>query len=51
MRDAYGNIMEDFVVDLSKVVNTPVMDEEDLAINQEIDKASSDLDALLSGWN
>lgn len=51
MRDAYGNIMEDFVVDFSNVVNTPSMDEEDLAINQEIDKASSDLDDLLSGWN
>lgn len=51
MRDAYENIMEDFVVDFSNVVNTPVIDEKDLAINQEIDKASSDLDALLSGWN
>ena len=51
MRDAYGNIMEDFVVDFSNIVNTPSMDEEDLAINREIDKANSDLDDLLSGWN
>ena len=43
--------MEDFVVDFSNIVNTPSMDEEDLAINREIDKANSDLDDLLSGWN
>lgn len=51
MRDAYGNIMEDFVVDFSNIVNTPSMDEEDLAINKEIDKANSALDDLLSALN
>lgn len=51
MRDAYGNIMEDFVEDFSKVVNTSVIDEEDVTINKEISKASDDLDDLLADWS
>lgn len=51
MRDAYGNIMEDFVEDFSEVVNTSVIDEEYITNNKEIDKASNDLDDLLAGLN
>lgn len=51
MKDAYGNIMEDFVEDFSESVNTSVIDEEDVTTNKEIDKASNDLDDLLSGLN
>lgn len=47
MRDAYANIMEDFVEDFPEVVNMSVIDEEDVSTNEEIDKASSDLDDLL----
>ncbi|WP_346929625.1 cation diffusion facilitator family transporter [Clostridium sp.] len=50
MRDAYGNIMEDFVEDFSAVVNTSVIDKEDVTTNKEIDKASDDLDDLLADW-
>ncbi len=50
MRDAYGNIMEDFVEDFSEVVNILVIDEEDVTTNKEIDKASDDLDDLLADW-
>lgn len=50
MKDAYGNIMEDFVGDLSEVVNITIIDEEDITINREIDKASDDLDDLLADW-
>jgi hypothetical protein len=51
MKDAYGNIMEDFVEDFSEVVNTLVIDEEDVTTNKEIDKVSNDLDDLLAGLN
>lgn len=47
MRDAYGNIMDDFVEDFSDIVEPQVIDEEDVAINEEADKASDDLDDLL----
>lgn len=49
MKDAYRNIMEDFVEDFSENVNTSVIDEEDLITNKEIDKISNDLDDLLKG--
>lgn len=49
MKDAYGNIMEDFVEDFSESVYTSVIDEEDVITNKEINKASNDLDDLLSG--
>lgn len=51
MKDAYGNIMEDFVDDFSEDVNTLVIDEEDVITNQDIDKTSKDLDNLLAGLN
>lgn len=49
IRDAYENIMEDFVEDFSESVYTSVIDEEDVTINKEIDKTSNDLDDLLDG--
>lgn len=51
MKDAYGNIMEDFVEDLSESVNTSVINEKDVTTNKKIDKASNDLDNLLAGLN
>lgn len=51
MKDAYGNIMEDFVEDFSEGVNTSIIDEEDVTTNKEIDKASNDLDDLLAYLN
>lgn len=51
MRDAYGNIMEDFVEDFSDVIEPQIIDEEDVATNEEIDKVSDDLDDLLSALN
>lgn len=51
MRNAYGNIMEDFVEDFSDVVEPQIIDEADVATNEEIDKASDDLDDLLSAFN
>lgn len=47
MKDAYGNIMEDFVEDFSQSAYTSVIDEEDELTNKEIDKTSKDLDDLL----
>ena len=47
MRDAYGNIMDDFVEDFSDIVEPQAIDEEDVAINEEADKASDDLNDLL----
>lgn len=49
MKDAYGNIMEDFVEDFSENEYSTVIDEEDVIINNEIDKTSNDLDDLLDG--
>ena len=49
MKVAYESIMEDFVEDFSGHVYTPVIDEEDVITNKEIDKASNDLDDLLAG--
>lgn len=49
MKDAYGNIMEDFVEDFSENECPTVIDEEDVITNNEIDKANNDLDDLLAG--
>lgn len=49
MKDAYGNIMEDFVEDFSENVYSAVIDEEDVITNNEINKTSKDLDNLLDG--
>ena len=51
MRDAYGNIIENFVDDFSDVKNTSVIDEEDVATNRKIDGASDDLNNLLADLN
>lgn len=47
MKNAYGNIMENFVKDFSENEYSAVIDEDDEIINNEIDKASNDLDNLL----
>ena len=47
MKDAYGNIMENFVEGFSQNAYTSVIDEEDVLTNKEIDKTSKDLDDLL----
>lgn len=49
MKDAYGNIMEDFVEDFSENEYSPVIDEEDVITDKEIDKVSNDLDDFLNG--
>ena len=49
MKDAYGNIMEDFVEDFSENEYSTVIDEKDVIINKEINKTSNDLDDLLDG--
>ena len=49
MKDAYENVMADFVDDFSENVSDSVIDEEDIITNKEIDKASDDLDDLLDG--
>ena len=51
MIDAYGNIMENYVEDLSGVVEQQIIDEADVVTNKEIDKGSGDLDDLLSALN
>lgn len=51
MKNAYRNIMEDFVEDFSQSGNTSVIDEEDMTINIKIDKVSNDLDDLLADLN
>ena len=51
MRNAYGNIMENFIEDFSDVVEPQIIDEADVVTNEEIDKASDDLDDLLSAFN
>ena len=51
MKEAYSNIMEDFVSDFSDVDNKIVIDEEDIKTNSEIDKISDDLDDLLNSLN
>lgn len=48
MKDAYQNIMEDFVEDFSQSEYTAALDEEDVSINHQIDKINKDLDDLLS---
>lgn len=47
MKDAYKNIMEDFVEDFSENESSAVIDEEDVITNTEIDKTSNDLNDLL----
>ena len=49
MKDAYGNIMDNFAEDFSTVKYLPVIDEEDVITNEEIDKLSKELDDLLNG--
>lgn len=49
MKDAYENVMEDFVEDFSEVASTSVMDEEDVLTNIAINKVSNDLDDILAG--
>ena len=51
MKDAFGNIMEDFVHDFSDSEDVCVIDEEDVKTNNEIDKASDDLDDILASLN
>lgn len=51
MKDAYGNIMEDFVEDFSEGVNVSIIDEEDVVIDNEVDKISDELDELLASIN
>ena len=51
MKNAYRNIMEDFVEDFSQSGSTSVIDEEDMIINIKIDKVSNDLDDLLADLN
>ena len=50
MRDAYKNIMEDFVEEFSENDQILVIDEEDQKINEEIDKINDDLDDLIGEW-
>lgn len=51
MRDAYSNIMDDFVQDYS-MENTDIseVDDGDIRINEEIDQLNDDLDGLLADW-
>lgn len=51
MKDAYRNVMEDFVEDFSEDANVSIIDEEDVTINQKIDKTGDDLDHLLADLN
>ena len=48
VKNAYGNIMEDFVDDFSESTNVPVIDEENIVLNQEIEQTRNDLDDLLA---
>lgn len=48
-KDAYGNIMEDFVEDFSKQEDISVIVEEDVITKKKIDKTSTDLGDLLVG--
>lgn len=49
MKDAYGNIMEDFVEDFSKNEYSTIIYAEDIMTNKEMEKVSNDLDDLLEG--
>ena len=51
MKNAYGNIMGNFVEDFSDVVEPQIIDEADVVTNEKIDKANDDLDDLLSALN
>lgn len=50
MRDAYKNIMEDFVEEFFENDQILVIDEEDQKNNEEIDKINDDLDDLIGEW-
>ena len=50
MRDAYKNIMEDFVEEFSENDQILVIDEEAQKNNEEIDKINDDLDDLIGEW-
>lgn len=49
MKDAYGNIMEDFVEDFSENEYSTIIYAEDIMTNKEMEKVSNDLDDLLEG--
>ena len=49
MKDAYGNIMEDFVEDFSENEYSTIIYAEDVMTNKEMEKVSNDLDDLLEG--
>ena len=51
MREAYENIMEDFVEDFSDNGNPQIIDEEDIEANRKIDEIGDDLDDLLFKLN
>lgn len=51
MREAYENIMEDFVEDFSDDSNPQIIDEEDIEANRKIDEIGDDLDDLLFKLN
>ena len=51
MRDVYGKIMEDFVEDFSENKYSPIIYEEDIITDKEIENASNDLDELLDRLN
>lgn len=48
IKDAFNNIMDDFVDDFSDSEDGCVIDEEDVKTNNEIDKASDDLDDIIN---
>lgn len=49
MKNAYGNIMEDFVEDFSENEYSTIIYAEDVMTNKEMEKVSNDLDDLLEG--
>lgn len=51
MKEAYSNIMEDFVEDFSEHEGVRIIDEEDIKLNNKIKKMSDDLDDLLNSLN
>ena len=51
MKDVYGKIMEDFVEDFSENKYSPIIYEEDIITDKEIENASNDLDELLDRLN
>lgn len=47
MKDANGNIMENFVKDFSTNEYSSIIDEEDVIVSREIEKISNDLDDMI----